>query len=131
MKSILISFLVLLAASNISYAQSSKEKSKNKQTDYSNSYAPYTPEKENSTIARKKVKKKKKESFRSTYNKSLEKKKVDFQDLMVANAKRKKKEAKKMKKPQYSDPLYFGHKKKPKKRRLGKRKFCKECGIVH
>ncbi len=36
-----------------------------------------------------------------------------------------------MKKPQYSDPMYFGHKKKPKKRKRGKRKLCKECGIVH
>lgn len=35
------------------------------------------------------------------------------------------------KKPQYSNPAYFGHKKKPKKRKRGKRKFCKECGIVH
>jgi len=36
-----------------------------------------------------------------------------------------------MKKPQYSDPTYFGHKKKPKKRPPGKKKFCKECGIYH
>ena len=51
---------------------------------------------------------------------------------------KKKKKAKKngykykdMQKPQYSDPTYFGHKKKPKKRSLKKRKMCKECGIVH
>lgn len=46
-------------------------------------------------------------------------------------AKRKEKEAKMAEKPQYSDPSYFGHKKKPKKRPVGKRKLCKECGIVH
>lgn len=34
-------------------------------------------------------------------------------------------------KPQYSDPMYFGHKKPPKKRPLGKQKFCKECGMKH
>ena len=34
-------------------------------------------------------------------------------------------------KPQYSNPLYFGHKKKPKKRKRGKQKVCKECGIKH
>jgi hypothetical protein len=34
-------------------------------------------------------------------------------------------------KPQYNDPTYFGHKRPPKKRPLGKRKFCKECGIRH
>ncbi|AHM61983.1 hypothetical protein D770_18660 [Flammeovirgaceae bacterium 311] len=47
------------------------------------------------------------------------------------NAKRREKEAKLAEKPQYSDPSYFGHKKKPKKRPVGKRKMCKECGIVH
>jgi hypothetical protein len=34
-------------------------------------------------------------------------------------------------KPQYSDPMYFGHKKPPKKRPLGKQKYCKECGMKH
>jgi hypothetical protein len=48
-----------------------------------------------------------------------------------ANAKRREKEAKLAEKPQYADPSYFGHKKKPKKRAPGKRKFCKECGITH
>ncbi len=33
--------------------------------------------------------------------------------------------------PTYGDPMYFGHKRKPKKRPPGKRKFCKECGMVH
>ncbi len=37
----------------------------------------------------------------------------------------------KMEKPQYSDPSYFGHKRKPKKRANGKKKFCKECGLTH
>lgn len=32
---------------------------------------------------------------------------------------------------QYSNSLYFGHEKKPKKRAVGKRIFCKECHIVH
>ena len=34
-------------------------------------------------------------------------------------------------KPQYSDPMYFGHKRPPKKRPLGKQKFCKVCGMKH
>lgn len=55
----------------------------------------------------------------------------EYEDRMEANAKRYKKEAKLAEKPQYSDPSYFGHKKKPKKRPVGKRKFCKECKIVH
>ncbi len=45
--------------------------------------------------------------------------------------KQKKKEAKLAEKPEYSNPLYFGHKKPPKKRPVGKRKFCKVCHIVH
>ena len=36
-----------------------------------------------------------------------------------------------MNKPQYRDHAYFGHKRKPKIRPVGKRKFCDECGIVH
>lgn len=55
----------------------------------------------------------------------------EYEERMEANAKRYKKEAKLAEKPQYSDPSYFGHKKKPKKRPVGKRKFCKECQIVH
>lgn len=39
--------------------------------------------------------------------------------------------AKDMKKPQYTEKMYFGHKKTPKKRPIGKRKHCKECGLKH
>ena len=56
---------------------------------------------------------------------------VEYQDRMIANVKKYQKLAKEMKKPQYSEHAYFGHKRLPKKRRLGKRKFCKECEIVH
>lgn len=41
------------------------------------------------------------------------------------------KEEKLKEKPQYSDPMYFGHKRPPKKRKPGKMKYCKECGIRH
>lgn len=34
-------------------------------------------------------------------------------------------------KPQYSNPMYFGHKRPPKKRPPHKMKLCKECGIRH
>ena len=56
---------------------------------------------------------------------------VEYEQRMVDNVKKYKTMARKMQKPQYSDPLYFGHKKKPKKRAVGKRKYCKECEIVH
>lgn len=55
----------------------------------------------------------------------------EYEERMKQKAKEYKKLAKLLKKPQYSDPSYFGHKHKPKKRPPGKRKFCKECGIVH
>lgn len=35
------------------------------------------------------------------------------------------------KKPQYSNPEYYGHRRKPKIRPVGKRRLCRECGIVH
>lgn len=56
---------------------------------------------------------------------------AEFLARMKDNKKRNKKEARLALKPQYSDPSYFGHKRKPKKRPPGKKKFCKECHIVH
>ena len=55
----------------------------------------------------------------------------EYEHRMVDNVKKYKVMARKMQKPQYSDPSYFGHKRKPKKREVGKRKYCKECEIVH
>ena len=55
----------------------------------------------------------------------------EYEERMIANVKKYKVMARKMEKPQYSDPSYFGHKRKPKKRPVGKRKYCKECEIVH
>lgn len=48
-----------------------------------------------------------------------------------ARMKERQKMAEEMKKPQYADKMYFGHKRPPKKRPVHKRKFCKECGMVH
>ncbi|MEL7004254.1 MAG: hypothetical protein AAFN93_16155 [Bacteroidota bacterium] len=128
---ILLPILFGLLIVNIpSFAQSKNDK--DKKVDYSNSFEPYTPEESRTvSVKKKKVKKQKQLTFREAYFKSLEDKKEDFQKLMIANAKKRKKIARQMQKPQYSDPSYFGHKRKPKKRSLKKRKFCKECGIVH
>lgn len=63
---------------------------------------------------------------------SLEAKAVqEYQQRMKKNARKYNKIERIKDRPQYSDPSYFGHKRKPKKRPVGKRKFCKECGIVH
>ncbi len=74
---------------------------------------------------------KSKSSKNRSFEWQLDQKKKEFDKRMVANAKRYKKEARISKKPQYSDPSYFGHKRKPKKRPVGRRKLCKECLIVH
>ena len=54
-----------------------------------------------------------------------------FYERMEELEKTKRKNEKLAAKPQYSDPRYFGHKKPPKKRKPGKMKYCKECGIRH
>ena len=56
---------------------------------------------------------------------------VEYEKRMKSNVKKYTVMARKMEKPQYSDPSYFGHKHKPKIRAVGKRKYCKECEIVH
>jgi len=38
---------------------------------------------------------------------------------------------KKMADPQYSNPLYFGHKRPPRRHEAHKMRYCKECGIRH
>jgi len=65
------------------------------------------------------------------YTKYYERLIVEYEQRMKANVKKYEVMARKMEKPQYSDPLYFGHKRKPKIRPVGKRKYCKECEIVH
>lgn len=74
---------------------------------------------------------KSKPNLKHPYDKYFDRKIKEYKIRMKANVKKHKKEARLMKKPQYSDPSYFGHKRKPKKRPPGKRKFCKECEIVH
>lgn len=38
---------------------------------------------------------------------------------------------KKLAKPQFSNPAYFGHKKKPKKRPPHRMRYCSDCHIRH
>lgn len=78
-------------------------------------------------MSKQKKKGKAKHSLSADYDRKVE----EHYKLMEANAKKNEKIAKEMEKPQYSDPTYFGHKKPPKKRPPGKKRFCKECGMVH
>ena len=118
----MVTFLSLLLFCFYSHAQSSNSKSKkdkNKQEiDRGATYEIETS---------KAKKKKTKHSVNNHFDRKVE----EYEKRMVHNAKRNEKMARKMEKPQYSDPAYFGHKKKPKKRPAGKKKFCKECQMFH
>jgi hypothetical protein len=55
----------------------------------------------------------------------------EFYERVEKAAKEKQRLLRKLHKPQYSDPSYFGHKKKPKRRPPHKMRFCDECHIRH
>ncbi len=46
-------------------------------------------------------------------------------------AKEKQRIMRKMDEPQYTNPLYYGHKRQPKRHEVHKMRYCKECGIRH
>jgi len=70
--------------------------------------------------------KSKKKSSGITYNAQRE-----YEDRMSARAKTNRYNERMLMKPQYANPTYFGHKRKPKRHAPGKIKYCKECGIRH
>jgi hypothetical protein len=114
----LLSIVFLLALAQSGFSQSSKESG----TNGPSSLTPYYPEK---TKSAEKTKKKKPRG-KVTYD-AREK----FYDRMEQVAKDNRKAEKELQKPQYSDPSYFGHKRPPKRRPVGKLKFCKECRLRH
>lgn len=61
-----------------------------------------------------------------TYNAQKE-----YDDRMSARAKTYRYNERMLMKPQYANPAYFGHKRKPKRHSAGKLRYCKECGIRH
>ena len=117
----IIFIFLLVICSTAVYAQSKKNSKKKQKPEYDRG-ATYEIE-----SSKKSKKKKAKYSLAGEYDQKVE----EYHKRMEANAKKYKKMAKEMEKPQYSDPSYFGHKKKPKKRPPGKKKFCKECGMYH
>jgi len=118
----LIIILLILSCSAV-LAQSRNKSKKKKSVEYDRG-ATYEIETSNKNQKRKK---KAEYSLAGQYDKKVE----EFYERMEANTKKHQKMAKEMEKPQYSDPSYFGHKRKPKKRPPGKKKFCKECGMYH
>lgn len=55
----------------------------------------------------------------------------EFYERIEQAAKEKQRLLRKLAKPQYSDPRYFGHKRIPKRRPANKMRYCGECGIRH
>lgn len=55
----------------------------------------------------------------------------EFYERVEKAAKDKQRILRKLAKPQYADPSYFGHKRKPKKRPPHRMRYCSECHIRH
>lgn len=109
-------FIVVLLASigSVAMAQTSLDPTPNKPKHQSKFYAP----------KRAKAVKSKKRKVKHTAR-------YEFYQRVEMAAKEKQKLLKKLSKPQYSNPAYFGHKRKPKKRPAHKMRFCSECHIRH
>ena len=118
--------ILFLALSFGGYAQS-KKKSKKKQQEELTIQGPtsLTPSSDRERVY---APAKKTKSLKKGPTYSAEE---DFYKRMELVARQKRKAEKEMMKPQYSDPSYFGHKRKPKKHSRKKMKYCKECGIRH
>jgi hypothetical protein len=116
--------IILLCLSLNSYAQNSRETA-GEQKVRGKADPRYHHE------AVKKNNRRKNKKPENSYKRYYDVKVREFEDRKDAVAREEKKKAREMKKPQYSDPSYFGHKKKPKKRPPGKKKYCKECGLIH
>lgn len=116
--------LLMVSVCTASFAQSNKKQKKAKSNQQqSTSLSPYFPSEDYEPAKKGKGKNK---SRKVTYNAQDE-----HEDRMKAVVKGHRKAEKEMMKPQYSDPTYFGHKRKPKRSKPGKMKFCKECEIRH
>ena len=132
---ILLVGLVLMSLDCTVLAQSKKKKAKSKKeapasTKYENFPSAKSPG--NSQTSYKNSRRSlKKGSGKNNLMHQLDQKVEEYHQRVKEVQKRNEKFARLSKKPQYSDPAYFGHKRKPKKRPPGKKKLCKECGIMH
>lgn len=119
----LVVVLLFLVVSIASFGQSKKKRAEegtNAPTSLNPSFPSeqYAPKKTSS--------KKKSKKSGPTYESEQQ-----YYERMARLEKTRKKNEKLMEKPQYSNPMYFGHKRPPKKHKAGKLKFCKECGMRH
>jgi len=79
------------------------------------------------TLSKRQTRKKKEKTYAAYFNKLVK----EYEGRMEENVVKHQKLAKESRKPQYSDPSYFGHKKAPKRHKNGKKTLCKECGMLH
>lgn len=119
-KLLFVVFAILLTST--AFAQTRKSKSKSKSPAQSSQPTTLDP------LPRKDYapKTSKKPTKGPTYESEQQ-----FYERMAQLEKTRRKNEALAQKPQYSDPMYFGHKRPPKKRKPGKMKYCKECGIRH
>ncbi len=118
-----VSMLAMIAT--LSYGQSNHE------------FTGPLPNAPKSETVREPVHKKGFFSPRKTQGYKLKKQKVthtaqyEFYKRVELAAKEHQRELKKLAKSQYSDFLYYGHKRKPKKHAANEMRYCEECGIRH
>jgi hypothetical protein len=114
----------MVFACTTSFAQSKKKQKKSKSSpQQSTSLSPYFPSEDYEPEKKGKTKSK---ARKATYN-AMDEHEARMKEVVKGHRKAEKERMK----PQYSDPTYFGHKRKPKKNHPGKMKFCKECEIRH
>jgi len=122
--------IALLFVTTSSFAQlSRKEKKaarKGTPVDQPTTRDPVDSSPDYSTKHDKQTKAKKKKGTGATHN-SLN----EYDDRLDARAKTYRKNEKNMSNEQYVNPMYFGHKKPPKKRPAHKMRLCRVCGIRH
>ncbi len=125
----LLSFTIFFACFVVvaGFSQSQKQKSDNQEMMYGETPSSLHPGQQRNESKSRSSKSSKKKVVQKT-GRDLEK---EYYDRVLAVAKAREKAARMMEKPQYSDPSYFGHKRKPKKRPPHKMKYCRECGIRH
>jgi hypothetical protein len=126
---ILITLLLIAITCATTCAQSSGKKKKAASEAQSNSPTtlepgePYYPKKD---YGPKKSRKSRKKSSGPTYESQDE-----YEARMREGVKTIRRNERMLMKPQYTNPMYFGHKRPPKKRPPGKMKYCKVCGMRH
>jgi len=122
---ILITLVCLLACA-MTHAQPAKKDKKNKGKSTAGSNQPTSMDPSYPTMDYAPKYEKKAQSIDLSYNAEQR-----YYEQKEKIAKARKKAEKELMKPQYTDPMYFGHKRPPKKHKPGKMKYCKVCGIRH